>query len=57
MGLTTIDQFLDEMGYVAIQMLVKLINHEPLEGEIHEMQTKLIVRTSCKKLETKVAAS
>ena len=57
MGLTTIDQFLDEMGYVAIQMLVKLINHEPLEEEIHEMQTKLIVRTSCKKLEAKVAAS
>ncbi len=28
LGLTTIDQFLDEMGYVAIQMLIELINHE-----------------------------
>jgi LacI family transcriptional regulator len=52
MGLTTIDQFLDEMGYMAIQMLIKLINHEPLEEEVHRMQTKLIIRTSCKKVET-----
>lgn len=56
MGLTTIDQFLDEMGYVAVQMLIKLINHEPLEEEVHKMQTKLIVRASCRKLEAKTAA-
>jgi LacI family transcriptional regulator len=50
MGLTTIDQFLSEMGYVAIQMLVKLINHEPLEREVHKMQTKLLERNSCRAL-------
>jgi LacI family transcriptional regulator len=49
MGLTTMDQSLDEMGYVAVQMLIKLINHEPLEDTVHKMQTKLIVRTSCDK--------
>jgi DNA-binding LacI/PurR family transcriptional regulator len=51
MGLTTIDQFLEEMGYVAIQMLIKLINGEPLGEDVHKMQTKLIVRTSCQRLD------
>jgi LacI family transcriptional regulator len=54
MGLTTIDQSLDEMGYVAIQMLVKLINNEPLEQEAQKMQTKLVIRTSCDRLRLKV---
>ncbi len=49
MGLTTMDQSLDEMGYVAIQMLIKLINHESLEETVHKMQTKLVARTSCAK--------
>lgn len=51
MGLTTIDQFLEEMGYVAIQMLIKLINDEPLNEDVHKMKTKLIVRTSCQRLD------
>ena len=50
LGLTTVDQFLADMGYVAVQMLIKLINGEPLELEIHKMQTKLVKRTSCQKL-------
>jgi LacI family transcriptional regulator len=50
LGLTTVDQLLADMGYVAIQMLIKLINNEPLEEEVHKMQTRLIVRTSCQKL-------
>jgi LacI family transcriptional regulator len=50
LGLTTVDQFLAEMGYVAVQMLIKLINGETLELEIHKMQTKLVERTSCQKL-------
>jgi LacI family transcriptional regulator len=50
LGLTTVDQFLAEMGYVAVRMLIKLINGESLELEIHKMQTKLIERTSCRKL-------
>jgi len=50
LGLTTVDQFLADMGYVAVQMLIKLINGETLELEIHKMPTKLIERTSCQKL-------
>ncbi len=50
LGLTTVDQFLADMGYVAVQMLIKLIAKEPLESEIHKMQTKLVERSSCRKL-------
>jgi LacI family transcriptional regulator len=50
LGLTTVDQFLAEMGYVAVQMLIKLIEGKSLELEIHKMPTKLVVRTSCQKL-------
>jgi LacI family transcriptional regulator len=50
LGLTTVDQFLADMGYVAVQMLIKLINGGPLELEIHRMQTKLVERASCRKL-------
>ncbi|MCA1900551.1 MAG: LacI family transcriptional regulator [Chloroflexi bacterium] len=49
MGLTTMDQSLDEMGYAAVQMLIKLIQKEPVETEAHKIPTKLIVRTSCSK--------
>ncbi len=49
-GLTTVDQFLFDMGYVAVQMLIKLINGESLECEIHKIPTKLVVRGSCEKL-------
>ena len=31
MGLTTVDQFISEMGYVATQMLIKIINGVPLD--------------------------
>jgi LacI family transcriptional regulator len=47
LGLTTIDQSLEDMGYMAIQMLVKLVNDEPLEEHIYKMPTKLIERSSC----------
>ena len=47
MGLTTVDQFISEMGFVATQMLIKLINGETLEDQTYRMQTKIIVRTSC----------
>jgi LacI family transcriptional regulator, galactose operon repressor len=47
MGLTTIDQFIAEMGFVATQMLFKLINHQPLEVQTHKMKTRLVMRSSC----------
>jgi LacI family transcriptional regulator len=51
LGLTTVDQFLAEMGYVAVQMLLKLINDEPLEEPVHKIPTKLVERNSCRALE------
>jgi len=47
MGLTTVDQFISEMGYVATQMLFRIINGMPLEDQTYRMQTKLIIRNSC----------
>ena len=50
MGLTSIDQFISEMGFVATQMLIKLINDEPLEAQTYRMQTRLVIRNSCQAL-------
>jgi LacI family transcriptional regulator len=50
LGLTTVDQFLTEMGYVAIQLLVKLINNEKIDLQVFKMETKLVKRNSCKAL-------
>lgn len=47
-GLTTVDQFLGEMGYIATKMLIDLINGVPLTEKIHQVQTKLVLRSSCK---------
>jgi LacI family transcriptional regulator len=50
MGLTTVDQFISEMGFVATQMLIKLIDGEPLESQMYQMQTQLVIRHSCRAL-------
>lgn len=50
LGLTTVDQCLSEMGYTAVQMLIQLINGDPLEIKVHRMPTRLVVRNSCRKL-------
>ncbi len=50
MGLTTVDQFISEMGYVATQMLIKLINGLPLDDQTYKMQTQLVIRSSCREL-------
>ena len=50
MGLTTVDQFIFEMGLVATQMLIKLINGERLEAQTYKMQTQLVIRSSCQPL-------
>jgi LacI family transcriptional regulator len=47
MGLTTVDQFITEMGYVATQMLIQLINRQPLEEPVYKMPTQLVTRNSC----------
>jgi len=45
--LTTVDQFITEMGYIATKMLIDLINSVILTEKIHKVQTKLVVRGSC----------
>jgi DNA-binding LacI/PurR family transcriptional regulator len=49
-GLTTVDQFISEMGYVATQMLIKIIDGVPLEEQTYRMQTRLVIRTSCREI-------
>jgi LacI family transcriptional regulator len=49
--LTTVDQFISEMGYIATKMLIDLIDGIPLIEKIHQVQTKLVLRGSCKTLE------
>lgn len=50
LGLTTVDQSLAEMGYVAVQMLIELVDHETLEQQVYKMPTSLVRRSSCRAL-------
>jgi LacI family transcriptional regulator len=47
MRLTTVDQFISKMGFVATQILIKLINGESLSEQTYQMQTQLVIRNSC----------
>ena len=49
-GLTTVDQFIDKMGYLAVQMLVDLQEKSPRENYLHRVDTKLIIRNTCQAL-------
>jgi LacI family transcriptional regulator len=46
-ALTTVDQFIGKMGQVATEMLVEMIQGEPLESDLYKMPTQLIIRDSC----------
>jgi len=46
-ALTTVDQFVEEIGTIAIEMINKLINDEKLKCKQHIVQTQLVVRDSC----------
>jgi LacI family transcriptional regulator len=48
--LTTVDQFITEMGAAAAEMLVKLINGMPLPNAVHQVHTQFIPRESCRPL-------
>jgi LacI family transcriptional regulator len=48
--LTTVDQFIAEMGYIATEMIVRLVKGETLESSLHKISTKLVVRESCRKV-------
>jgi LacI family transcriptional regulator len=51
--LTTIDQFIEKMGTMATEMLVKLVKGESLpvdlaaEGNLYKIPTQLVIRDSC----------
>lgn len=47
-GLTTIDQGLQQMGQVATEMLMSLINGEKITEPVRKIPTQLIIRGSCK---------
>ncbi len=47
-GLTTVDQFVSEMGYIATTMLIKLMHGEALEEPLCKVPTQLIIRDSCR---------
>jgi LacI family transcriptional regulator len=46
-ALTTIDQFVAEMGTIATEMVVKLVRGETLEAHLRKIATQLVVRNSC----------
>jgi len=47
-ALATVDQFIVKMGYMAAEMLIRLVQGEQLESERCEMPTQLVVRDSCR---------
>jgi DNA-binding LacI/PurR family transcriptional regulator len=46
-ALTTVDQSIDKMGYVATEILIGLVQGEPPESNLYKISTQLIVRDSC----------
>lgn len=49
-GLTTVDQSVSEMGYMATTMLIKLMRREPLDESLCKVPVQLIIRDSCRSL-------
>jgi len=45
--LTTVDQSINQMGYLAAQLLIRLINEGELENRNYTLPTRLVVRESC----------
>ena len=45
--LTTVDQFISEMGSIATNMVIKMVKGEALETDLHKISTQLVVRGSC----------
>ncbi len=47
-GLTTVDQSVSEMGYVATRMLIQLMRGESLDQQLYQVPTRLVIRDSCR---------
>jgi LacI family transcriptional regulator len=45
--LTTVDQFILEMGTLATEMIARLLRGEPLEKDLVTIPTQLVIRDSC----------
>jgi len=46
-ALTTVDQSIEQMGFLATGLLVRLLSDEELENRIYTIPTHLVVRESC----------
>lgn len=46
--LTTVNQFIEELGYMAAKILVDLIQGKSLETNLHKVPTELVIRNSCR---------
>ncbi len=51
LDLTTVDQHVNQMGYIGAQMLFKLIHGEEPESLIQKINCELVVRGSCRALQ------
>ena len=49
-GLTTVDQCLSEMGYLATLLLIDLIHGKTLDANVYKVPSKIIKRNSCQPL-------
>jgi len=49
-SLTTIDQHISEMGALATEMLIRLIEGIPLDRDLVEIDAQLVIRNSCRPL-------
>ncbi|MBN1120707.1 MAG: LacI family DNA-binding transcriptional regulator [Anaerolineae bacterium] len=46
-NLTTVDQFMDKMGYIGTKMLFDMIDGIPRQEYIYKIETSLVVRGTC----------
>jgi LacI family transcriptional regulator len=46
-SLTTVNQSVEEMGYIAAGMLIDLINGEQIDPLVRKVETQLVIRKSC----------
>lgn len=47
-ALTTVDQFIEEMGRVATERLIDVVQGQSLESDLYKLPTQLVVRDSCR---------
>jgi LacI family transcriptional regulator len=47
LGLTTVNQPLEKMGELAVELLIQLIEGQPVEHRVRTVPTSLVVRHSC----------